>query len=145
MQDAALWFMVLGVSIGSFVFVGWIVWLGVRQQRSRQENEIELRARMLDKFGTSEEFVGFMQTDAGREFLETSGVKTGKSMRQKAVSSLSTGVILILLGAAFFFINDRMGGGGMLFPAAILTAIGIGLGISGFIYSRFSGENGKSS
>jgi RsiW-degrading membrane proteinase PrsW (M82 family) len=128
--------MVLGIVVGTFVFVGWIVWLGLRQQRERQQDELQLRARMLEKFGNSDEFVGFMQTEAGRKFLET-GEKARKSLRFKVASSLSTGVILLLLGGAFFFMSGRVGQPELLFPAAILGALGIGLAISAFIYSRF--------
>lgn len=134
--------MVLGIVVGTFVFVGWIVWLGLRQQRERQQDELQLRARMLEKFGTSDEFVGFMQTDAGRKFLET-GAKTRKSLRFKVASSLSTGVILLLLGGAFLVMSETVGEEGLLFPAAILGSLGIGLAISALIYSRFGRDEAQ--
>ena len=133
----AMWVMILGAIVGTFFFLGWIVWLETRQKRERQERDIELRSRMLEKFGTSEEFVGFMQTDAGKKFLDMPKTKAEKSWRKKVASSVSFGAILIMLGIAFLvlawgFDED------MTFPGVILIAIGIGLGISAYTYYRLA-------
>ena len=127
--------MTLTLVSASFLFVAWIIWMVSRQRRERQQREIELRSRMLEKFGTSEEFVAFMGTDAGRRFLDTP-TKAEKSLRGRVASSLSSGVVLILLGMAFFSLYWLRDTPGLMFPGAILSAIGIGLVISALIYWR---------
>jgi len=138
MEEMVMALMVLGIVGGSFLFVGWIIWIVSRRRRERQQHEIELRSRMLEKFGSSDEFVGFMQTDAGKKFLETSSLRGEKSLHARVMSSLSSGVILILLGGAFFFLARMEGDTGLLFPATILSAIGLGLIITAVIFVRMS-------
>ena len=142
MQDVFLPLMILGIVGSSFIFVGWIIWMATRQRRERQQNEIALRSRVLEKFGSSDEFVQFMQTESGKKFLDTATVE--KSVRTKVASSLSSGLILLMLGVAFFFMAWRLDDGDLMFPGAILSAIGVGLGISAAIYWRFGRDRSAS-
>lgn len=134
--------MVFTVTVTCFLFIGWLVWLISRHRRERLQQNVDLRTRMLDKFGTSEEFVAFMHTDAGKNFLEAS-TRIEKQGKSRVASSLSWAAILIMVGLAFFAIVLVEGDRGPMIPALLFLAIGTGLAISAYIYSRFGRENGS--
>ena len=46
MEEMVMALMVLGIVGGSFLFVGWIIWIVSRRRRERQQHEIELRSRI---------------------------------------------------------------------------------------------------
>ena len=129
--------MAMTIVIACFLFVAWIIWMVSRQRRERHQRDIDLKSRMLEKFGTSEEFVQFMQTDAGRKFLEPAQAKAEKSLHGRVASSLSSGVVLVLLGLAFFSLSWLTGSSALVFPGAIMSAIGVGLVLSAIIYWKF--------
>jgi len=138
--------MVLGICIGSFILVGWMIWMVSRTQKERQQNEIEMRARMLEKFGTSEEFVGFLQTDAGKRFLNTGSSKAEKKSRNRVASSLSWGGILFLVGLAFYAFGWVEGERALVMPGSLFAAVGIGLALSAYFYHRLvpdTSDNGS--
>lgn len=143
MATTAMWIMILGAIVGTFFFLGWIVWLETRQKRERQESDIELRSRMLEKFGTSDEFVGFMQTEAGKRFLDSPKNKAEKSWRKRVASSVSWGAILTMLGIAFLVLGWGFDED-MMIPGVILIALGIGLAITAYVYHRLA-PNGNGS
>jgi hypothetical protein len=138
MQEMVTALMVLGIVIGSFLFLGWMIWMVARARKDRQQNEIELRARMLDKFGTSDEFVGFMQTDAGKKFLDTASSRFAKSARNRVASSLSWGTILFLFGTAFCVFAWVENDTDFLIPGSLFAAVGIGLALSAYFYHRLA-------
>ena len=141
MHEMVVALMVLGIVIGSFLFLGWMIWMVSRSRKERQQNEIEMRARMLDKFGTSDEFVGFLQTEAGKKFLDTGISKAEKSSKNRVASSLSWGTILFLIGLAFYLFGWVEGNNDLVMPGSLFVAIGIGLALSAYFYHRLSPDS----
>jgi len=133
--------MVLTVITSCFLFVGWMIWMVSRTRKEQQRNEVELRTRMLEKFGSSEEFTGFMQTDAGKRFLQTGSSKAEKKSRNRVASSLSWGAILFLVGMAFFTFTWVEHDTAFYIPGGFFAAIGIGLALSAYFYHRLAPDN----
>src|SRR5437764_14751958 len=96
--------MIVFVSLGSFAMVGFIVWLGVHAKNRKATLQAEVQTRLIDKFSNAPEFVDFLNSDIGKQFL--SGIdKMPKLMaRDRIVGGVSRGLILMLLGAAFLAI-----------------------------------------
>ena len=132
--------MILTVITACFLFLGWIIWMVSRSRRERLQSEIELRTRVLDKFGSSEEFTGFMQTEAGRKFLQTGSLKAEKTSRNRVASSLSWGAILFLVGMAFYLFGWVEGEQALVLPGSLFAAVGIGLALSAYFYHRLAPE-----
>jgi uncharacterized membrane protein len=132
--------MALTVITACFLFLGWIIWMISRTRRERLQSEIELRTRVLDKFGSSEEFTGFMQTEAGRKFLQTGSLKAERRSRNRVASSLSWGAILLLVGMAFFLCSWVEHDTGFIIPASLFAAVGMGLALSAYFYHRLDPE-----
>ncbi len=99
----------------------------------------DVHAKLLDKFSSSQELLTYMNTEAGRRFLEASPIPAGfaagspaKMSLMRVLAPLQLGVVLTLVGAGFFFLRDsRIGAEG---PFLVLGTLGLTLGI-GFIIS----------
>lgn len=89
--------------IGLFALAGWILWLLFRRyQLRRQENErrYETFSKLVDKFGTSREFVDFVQSNEGRSLLRDSGVN-GVNAKQVALRMFIVAALLFAVGYGF--------------------------------------------
>ncbi|HEU4365939.1 MAG TPA: hypothetical protein VFT13_10810 [Candidatus Krumholzibacteria bacterium] len=103
---------------------GWVLWLLFKRHQLQTQTRLrrnETLNRLIDKFGTSKEFVDFLQTEAGRKFLEDPLAESVHPAARVHRFVLG-GVILIALGGAFFvnalryrgmtdinFINEAIG------------------------------------
>ena len=144
MHEIVIPIMVLGIVGASFLFVGWMIWMLSRSRRERQQDEMQMRAQMLEKFGSSDEFVGFLQTDAGKKFLDSGSTKAVKNSRARVASSLSWGAVVFMFGMAMFIVGRINGDSDMMAPGTIFAAIGIGLAISAYIYHRIAPDAPRS-
>ena len=138
MHEVVIPVMVLGIVGASFLFIGWLVWMISRTRREQQQNEIRVRAQMLERFGSSEEFVSFLHTDAGKKFLDSGSTKAVKSSRARVAASLSWGVVVFMFGLAMFGMGLIQGDRDVMAPGSIFLAIGIGLAITAYIYHRIA-------
>ena len=136
MHEIVIPVMVLGIVGSSFIFVGWVLWMIGRARKEKQQSEMQIRARMIEKFGTAEEFVGFLETDAGKKFLASGPAKAVKSSKARVAASLSWGAVVFMFGLAMFFMGWVEGDREMMAPGTVFTAIGIGLAITAYIYHR---------
>ena len=90
----------------------WILWLVFKRfqvQTVARAQRAETFNRLIDKFGTAQEFVDFLQSDAGRKILEdplTPRPDPKTSVRRFVAS----GIILIALGKALLLNALRLRG-----------------------------------
>jgi hypothetical protein len=129
------------VPIASFAMVVLLVAFGYKTKRARIQEQGDLRKRLLDKFSSGQELTEFLATPQGQNFLkESEGSSAQRSPKGRVVGSIGAGVILALLGAAFFGLMylDR----GFIYPAALLTALGVGMlvmaAISYYLYKKWN-------
>src|SRR5438445_8346314 len=103
-METGVFVMIVFVSLGSFAMVATIVWLGVHAKNRKATLQAEVQTRLIDKFSNAPEFVDFLNSDIGKQFL--SGIdKMPKLMaRDRIVGGISRGVVMMLLGAAFLAI-----------------------------------------
>ena len=103
--------------------------IGAFRTRLRLRAQTELHNKILDKFGTAEEFAAYLQSETGRKFFENLS-KEPASPQTKILGSIQKGAILTLLGIGFFLfglILDLSVDGRIvaLFVATVSTATGI--------------------
>jgi hypothetical protein len=118
------------ISIGFFLLVGFIVWAGVQGKSRRAALHAEVQTHLINKFSSAPEFVEFLNSDTGKQFL--SGVDRLPSLlaRDRIVGGFSKGIITSLLGAGFlaiWLVDDNRG---FLYPGFILLGLGIGFFLS---------------
>ena len=98
-------------------FFGAIVWLVRLFMENRRWSrtfklQSEIHGRLIDKFGSSQELVAYMSTEAGKRFLEAAqipmGQETGGRMPNvliRILTPLQAGIVLAMLGAGMLLVR----------------------------------------
>ena len=119
----------------------WVLRLVIENRRWNRifKMQSDVHGRLIDKFGSSQELAAYMQTEAGRRFLEAAPIPVNFSPEQRvpnAVARVLTpvqiGVVLVLLGIGL--LSLRNAGTDMRTPMLVLGTVILMPGI-GFIIS----------
>src|SRR5258706_4987912 len=104
--------------------------------------QADVHTRLIDKFSNAPEFVDFLNSETGKQFL--SGIdKMPKLMaRDRIVGGVSRGLILTLLGVAFVGIWIADSNIGFMFPGFILLGLGIAFFLSTLVSLKLSQKFG---
>jgi hypothetical protein len=89
--------------IGLFALVGFVLWLLYKRYQVRTQvnaRKLETFGKLVDKFGTSKEFVDFVQSNEGRNLLRESGVN-GVNPKQVALRMFIVAALLFAVGYGF--------------------------------------------
>jgi hypothetical protein len=132
MDGLALMIPIVG-SVGFFVMVMFIVWAGVNGKNRRAQMQAEVQTRLIDKFSNAPEFVNFLNSDTGKQFLSGVDKMPQLMARDRIVGGVSRGVVVLLLGVAFLAIWRAADNEGFLYPGFILVGLGLGFFISTLI------------
>ncbi len=137
--------LVLVPIIGTIMFfstVIFVVWASVHAKNRKATLQAEVQTRLIDKFSNAPEFVDFLNSDTGKQFL--SGIdKMPKLMaRDRIVGGVSRGLILTLLGASFIAIWIADSNVGFMFPGFILLGLGIAFFLSTLVSLKLSQKFG---
>jgi len=99
----------------------------------------DVHARLIEKFGTTQELASYMETEAGKRFLEAAPIPIGIEHDQRmpnavarVLNPLQIGVVLVLLGVGFFLLRNIHAD--MRIPMLVLGTVALMPGI-GFILS----------
>ena len=99
-------------------FLGALTWLVRLFLENRRWARIfklqsEVHGRLIDKFSSSQELSSYMETEAGRRFLEAAPIPVGVETQQRVpnavarvLTPLQIGVVLVLLGIGFFLLRQ---------------------------------------
>ncbi len=123
--------------LSSSAMVVLIVYFVSRSKARRVEVQAEVQTRLIDRFGSAPELIDFLQSPAGRAFVN--GVQSAPALltRERILSGFSRAIILSMLGAAFlgltFFYDEDFA-----VPASIILSLGIGYLLATFVSWRLS-------
>jgi hypothetical protein len=137
-MDGALILIPITISITFFAMVAFIVWAGTNSKNRRAAVQAEVQTRLIDKFSNAPEFVDFLNSDTGKQFLTGVDKMPQLMARDRIVGGVSRGVIMMLLGAAFIAIWLADSNIGFMYPGFILMGLGIGFFISTLISLKMS-------
>ena len=141
-MENGVFVMIVFVSLGSFAMITFIVWLGVHAKNRKATLQAEVQARLIDKFSNAPEFVDFLNSDTGKQFL-TGIDKMPKLMaRDRIVGGVSRGLILTLLGLAFIAIWIADSNIGFMYPGFILLGLGVAFFLSTLVSLKMSQKFG---
>jgi hypothetical protein len=99
-------------------FLAALIWLVRQFLENRRWGRIfklqsEVHGRLIDKFGSNQELAGYMETDAGKRFLEAAPIPVGFDHDQRmpnaiarVLTPLQIGIVLVLLGVGFFMLRN---------------------------------------
>ncbi|HVT03163.1 MAG TPA: hypothetical protein VHL58_07260 [Thermoanaerobaculia bacterium] len=124
------------ISVSMFAMIAFIVSVAGKTKAKRIEAITDLQNRMIDKFGTAQEFVTFLQSPQGREFLGKTTEAEAHPAR-RIMGSIKAGIILTFLGAACIILSFGVASG-FIFPGVLVLAIGLGFLVSAGVSLRLS-------
>jgi hypothetical protein len=107
----------LGPLLGVSVFFGALIWLIRQLSENRRWSRIfklqsEVHGKLIDKFSSSQELAAYMETEAGRRFLEAAPIPVGFEKEQRVPNALARvltplqiGIVLVLLGLGCYLLR----------------------------------------
>ncbi len=96
------------------------VWLIKLLLSNRRWNRVfrlqtDVHGKLIDRFGSSQEILTYMQTDAGKRFLEAAPISVDiqqeerwPAVLQRILVPLTAGIVLTLLGAGLLFLRHSV-------------------------------------
>jgi hypothetical protein len=126
-------FPVIG-SIGVIWVLGWIVRVISNNRKTARmaTMQADLQSKLLDKFSSTPELLGYLQSDAGENFAVLVPAEARTNPYDKILSSVQTGTVFLMGGFACMFLRSQISEGFEGFT--VLGALGIALGV-GFLLS----------
>jgi hypothetical protein len=137
-METGVFVMIVFVSLGSFAMVAGIVWMAVNARNRRAKLQVEVQTRLIEKFSNAPDFVNFLNSDTGKQFLTGIDKMPQLMARDRIVGGVSRGVVMMLLGAAFIAIWIADSNVGFMYPGFILMGLGIGFFVSTLISLKMS-------
>jgi hypothetical protein len=123
------------------VVLAWMIRVFLENRRWNRifKLQSEVHGRLIDKFSSNQELASYMETDAGRKFLEAAPIpvqlESGQRMPNaiaRVLTPLQAGVVMVLLGIGLLLLRHT--GKDMESPMLVLGTIVLMPGI-GFILS----------
>jgi ABC-type transport system involved in cytochrome bd biosynthesis fused ATPase/permease subunit len=112
-----------------------LVGFSYKLKRARVQEQGELRKRLVDKFSSGTELTEFLATPQGQSFLKDQEASAAqRSPKVRIISSIGAGIVLLLLGVAFFGLMHLKQG--FVYPGIILMALGVGILVAAAISYR---------
>jgi hypothetical protein len=142
MDGGTLVLIPITISITFFAMVAFIVWASTNAKNRRAALQADVQTRLIDKFSNAPEFVDFLNSDTGKQFLTGVDKMPQLMARDRIVGGIRNGVIMTLLGAAFIAIWIADSNIGFMYPGFILLGLGIGFFISTLISLKMSQKFG---
>lgn len=111
-------------------FVIWIIFSSIRRYKTAKL-QAEMQTKLLEKFGSGQELLTYVQSDAGKRFLESLTMEQ-RTPYGRILGAAQVSVILVLLSFAFLFLRGRVSGAeeGFLVFGSITLCLGLGFGLS---------------
>lgn len=120
------------LGIVTFSCVGLLIWVvGDTIRKSKLARiQSDMQGKLIDKFGSSQELLEFMKTEAGQRFIQTAPVEERGNPYSRILGSIKAGTILTFLGIGFILVHPPGGEFGLLVLGTIFLAIGLGFLVS---------------
>jgi len=116
-----------------FSLIGFVIWTIFSTLRRYKTTQLQagLQTKLLEKFGSGQELLAYVQSDAGKRFLESLTMEQRTPYR-RILGAAQSSVVLILLSFALLFLLGRIYGAeeGFLVFGTILLSLGVGFGLS---------------
>ena len=111
-------------------FIVWTIFSTIRRYKTAKL-QAGLQSKLLERFGTGQELLAYVQSDAGKRFLESMTTEQSTPYG-RILGAAQTSAILILLGFAFLFLRGRVAGAeeGFLVFGTIVLSLGVGFGLA---------------
>jgi hypothetical protein len=130
-------------AFGVFVLLlGAVIWMVRTIMENRRWNRVatiqtEMHSKLLEKMASSQELLAYMDTEAGKRFLESSPfeIETKSSPSfpiGRILFAAQAGIVILFVGAALIWLENRMPDSAE--PLLVLGTLGMAIGF-GLLFS----------
>lgn len=121
----------LPMLFGVVALIIWIIFSTIRRYKTTKL-QAGLHTKLLEKLGSGQELLAYVQSDAGKGFLESLATEQRTTPYGRILGAAQASVILVLLGLAFLFLRGRVAGAdeGFLVFGTIILSLGVGFGLA---------------
>jgi hypothetical protein len=115
---------------GTISWIAWLIFSTIRRYKATKVQG-EIQARLLDKFGSSQELLAYVQSETGKQFLDSLTVEQ-RTPYGRILNAAQSATVMIFFGGALLFLRGRISAGQevfLVFGTLILT-LGIGFAVS---------------
>jgi len=118
------------ILFGLFGFVVWTIFSTIRRYKTTKL-QAGLQTKLLEKFGSGQELLAYVQSDSGKRFLESLTMEQ-RTPYGRILGAAQVSVILVLLSFALLFLRGRVAGAqeGFLVFGILTLGLGVGFGLS---------------
>lgn len=119
-------------------FVAFLIWNADQSKQEKRRQKSAARDRVLAQIGSGEALTSFLRTEEGRKLLgdlddpEKKSQSPG-SIRMSIIGLLTGGVIMLVMGAGFFYAASRVEDN-LIIPGGIIGGVGVGCIIAALIH-----------
>lgn len=122
--DAIMLFTVPGL----FAWIFWVIFSNIRRYKIARV-QAESQTKLMEKFGSSQEFIAYMQTEAGKRFLESATIeRTRSNPFGRILGAVQAGLILVTIGVGFLFLRNPVPDAAQAFLVFGTLAVALGVG-----------------
>jgi hypothetical protein len=136
-----------GVVMGVSAFLGVFVWvvrsiIDHRRWLRLSRVQAEVHTKLLDRLTTNEDLLSYIQSPAGRRFLESAPITMEQEPRAttapvgRIIWSLQAGLVLAALGAGFWFVQQNVSpeaAEGFFIIGVLAMSLGVGFTASALL------------
>ncbi len=123
--------------LGELAFLLGLIWIIVHYRSRRAGYQVEERGHLLDRFEGHEQLLSFLESDAGKKYMELSG---GSKNPKKGLSwAVAIGIFTIFVGLAVFLllaVGLDPGGPFFLMIGTLLVVGGAGILVGAAVAQR---------
>jgi hypothetical protein len=120
--------------IGMFTMIVYLVRmiLDNRRKRDLAQKQFNLQNKLLEKFGSSQELVEYVKSDAGQTFLNVLPAEPPSNPYARILNSIQWGIALLTGGSACLFVRNVVTDGfeGFTVFGVFCLALGVGFLVS---------------
>ncbi len=132
MSDVMVPIVAIVMVFGGAVAVFWVVFSTIRRLKVARV-QAEVHSKLIDKVGSSQEFLTFIDSEAGKKLVASIGIEQpSRNPYNRILASVQAGVILVCVSIALLVIGVNVADVAEGFK--ILGTLGLALGI-GFLIS----------
>jgi hypothetical protein len=136
-----------GIVLGVSAFLGVFVWvvrsiIDHRRWLRLSRVQADVHTKLLDRLTTNEDLLTYIQSPAGRRFLESAPITMDQEARVttapvgRIIWSLQAGLVLAALGAGFWFVQHNVSAEaaeGFFIIGVLALSLGIGFTVSALL------------
>jgi hypothetical protein len=121
------------IPLSLFFMIGWIVWVlfsSIRRYKIAKFQS-DVQSRLLQKLDTSQSLLAYMETPAGKQFVDGMGTER-VTPYERIISSTQAAIIITAFGVALLVLRAKLPFSDEAFTVfgTLAIALGVGFGVA---------------